>query len=64
LEELDPPLPPEEDELVGDPEDESLDELPDESPEEESLDELPDESPEEESLDELDEDESADAFFL
>jgi hypothetical protein len=33
LEELDPPLPPEEDELVGDPEDESLDELPDESPE-------------------------------
>ena len=51
LEELDPPLPPEEDELVGDPEDESLDELPDESPEEESLDELVG-------------DESADAFFL
>ena len=51
MEELDPPLPPEEDELVGDPADESLDELPDESPEEESL-------------DELDEDESADAFFL
>ena len=51
MEELDPPLPPEEDEFVGDPEDESLDELPDESPEEESLDELVG-------------DESADAFFL